>query len=60
MTVDRMAKNGIELIEYLRNHLAEDRIIVAAHSFGTILSLGMPLGTRKRLSCSVTKPKIPR
>jgi hypothetical protein len=55
-----MTKDGIELPEYLRNHLGKDRTTVVAHSFGTILGLGMPLGTSKRLSYSVTTPKIPR
>lgn len=41
MTVDRMTKDGIELSEYLRKHLGKGKIIVVAHSFGTILGLGM-------------------
>ena len=41
MTVDRMTKDGVELAEYLTKHLGKDKIIVVAHSFGTLLSLGM-------------------
>jgi pimeloyl-ACP methyl ester carboxylesterase len=41
MTVDRMTKDGIELTEYLRKRLGKNKIIVVAHSFGTILGLGM-------------------
>jgi pimeloyl-ACP methyl ester carboxylesterase len=41
MTVDRMTKDGVEVAEYLRKHLGKGRIIVVAHSFGTILALGM-------------------
>jgi pimeloyl-ACP methyl ester carboxylesterase len=41
MTVDRMTKDGVELAEYLTKHLAKDKIIVVAHSFGTLLGLGM-------------------
>jgi pimeloyl-ACP methyl ester carboxylesterase len=41
MTVDRMTKDGIELVEYLRKRLGKDKIIVVGHSFGTILGLGM-------------------
>jgi pimeloyl-ACP methyl ester carboxylesterase len=41
MTVDRMTKDGIELAGYLRKHLGKDKIVVVAHSFGTILGLGM-------------------
>jgi len=41
MTVARMTQDGIELAEYLRKHLAKDKIIVVGHSFGTILELGM-------------------
>ncbi len=41
MTLDRMARDGIELTEYLRKHLGKDKIIVVAHSFGSILGLRM-------------------
>ncbi len=41
MTVDRMTKDGVELAEYLTKHLGKEKIIVVAHSFGTILGLGM-------------------
>ena len=41
MTVDRMTQDGIELAQYLRKHLGKDKIIVVAHSFGTLLGLGM-------------------
>ena len=36
-----MVQDGIELSEYLRKHLGKDKIIIVAHSFGTILGLGM-------------------
>jgi pimeloyl-ACP methyl ester carboxylesterase len=41
MTLDRMAQDGIELSEFLRKHLGKDRVIVVAHSFGSILALRM-------------------
>jgi len=41
MTVNRMAQDGIEVAEYLRTHLQKDKIIVVAHSFGSILGLRM-------------------
>jgi pimeloyl-ACP methyl ester carboxylesterase len=41
MTVDRMMQDGIELGEYLRKHLGKNKIIVVAHSFGSILGLRM-------------------
>jgi len=41
ITVDRMAQDGIELVEYLRRHLAKPRIIIVAHSFGCLLALRM-------------------
>ena len=41
LTVDRMAQDGIELTEYLRKHLGKDKIILVAHSFGTLLGLQM-------------------
>jgi pimeloyl-ACP methyl ester carboxylesterase len=41
LTVDRMTKDGVELAEYLTKHLGKDKIIVVAHSFGTLLGLGM-------------------
>ena len=41
LTVDRMAEDGIELAEYLRKRLGKDKIILVAHSFGSLLGLGM-------------------
>ncbi len=41
MTVDRMTKDGVELAEYLTKRLGKEKIIVVAHSFGTLLGLGM-------------------
>jgi pimeloyl-ACP methyl ester carboxylesterase len=41
MTLDRMAQDGIELSEFLRKHLGKDRIVLVAHSFGSILALRM-------------------
>jgi pimeloyl-ACP methyl ester carboxylesterase len=41
MTLDRMAQDGIEVAEYLCTHLQKDKIIVVAHSFGSILGLRM-------------------
>ena len=41
ITVDRMVQDGIELTEYLRNHLGKEKIIVVAHSFGSILGVRM-------------------
>src|SRR5262249_3380306 len=41
ITVDRMAQDGIELTEYLRKHLGKEKIVVVAHSFGSILALQM-------------------
>jgi pimeloyl-ACP methyl ester carboxylesterase len=39
LTLDRMAKDGIELSEYLRKHLEKDKIILVAHSFGSVIGL---------------------
>lgn len=41
LTVDRMAQDGIELAEYLRKHLGKQKIILVAHSFGSIIGLKM-------------------
>jgi pimeloyl-ACP methyl ester carboxylesterase len=41
ITVNRMVQDGIELSDYLRKHLHKEKIIVVAHSFGSILGLGM-------------------
>jgi len=41
ITVERMAQDGIELTEYLRKHLGKEKVIVVAHSFGSILGLRM-------------------
>jgi pimeloyl-ACP methyl ester carboxylesterase len=41
LTLDRMTQDGIELTEYLCKHLGKRRVILVAHSFGTILALRM-------------------
>ena len=41
MTLDRMTRDGIELTEYLRKHLGKEKVLVVAHSFGTIIGLRM-------------------
>jgi pimeloyl-ACP methyl ester carboxylesterase len=41
MTLDRMSQDGIELTEYLCKHLGKPKIILIAHSFGTVLGLSM-------------------
>lgn len=41
ITVDRMVQDGIELTEYLRKHLGKEKIIIVAHSFGSILGVRM-------------------
>jgi pimeloyl-ACP methyl ester carboxylesterase len=41
ITVERMAQDGVELTEYLRKHLGKEKIIIVAHSFGSILGLRM-------------------
>ena len=41
ITRERMTQDGIELADYLRKHLGKEKIIVVAHSFGTLLALGM-------------------
>lgn len=41
ITVDRMAQDGIELAQYLRQHLGKDKIVIVCHSFGSILGLRM-------------------
>ncbi|HEU5414638.1 MAG TPA: alpha/beta hydrolase [Candidatus Angelobacter sp.] len=41
LTVDRMAQDGIEVTEYLRKHLGKEKIILVAHSFGSIIGLKM-------------------
>ncbi len=48
MTLDRMAQEGIELAEYLRKHLGKDKIVLVAHSFGSILGVRM-VGSRPDL-----------
>ena len=41
MTLDRIAQDGTELAEYLCKHLGKRRVIVVAHSFGTLFALRM-------------------
>ena len=41
MTLDRMTQDGIELTEYLCKHLGKRKVVLVAHSFGTLLGLRM-------------------
>ena len=41
ITLDRMTQDGIELAEYLRKHVGKKKIILVAHSFGSVLGLRM-------------------
>ena len=52
ITVDRMVQDGIELTEYLREHLGKEKIIIVGHSFGSILGTRMA-GTRPELFYAV-------
>jgi pimeloyl-ACP methyl ester carboxylesterase len=41
MSIRRMADDGIEVAEYLRRHLHQDRIVLLGHSWGSILGVDM-------------------
>lgn len=41
MSVDRMAQDGIEVSEFLRNHLHKDKIILLGFSWGSLLGIHM-------------------
>ena len=41
MTIERMAQDGVELAQFLREHLHKDKIIIVGHSWGTILGIHM-------------------
>jgi pimeloyl-ACP methyl ester carboxylesterase len=41
LTLNRMSQDGIELTQYLCKHLGKQKIVLVAHSFGTILGLRM-------------------
>jgi len=40
-TFDRFVADGIELVEHLRRRLGQDRVVLAAHSQGTVIGIGM-------------------
>jgi pimeloyl-ACP methyl ester carboxylesterase len=39
MSVTRMAQDGVEVVDFLRNHLHKDKIILLGHSWGSILGI---------------------
>jgi pimeloyl-ACP methyl ester carboxylesterase len=39
MTIDRMIQDGIEVSEYLRQHLNKEKIALVGHSWGSLLGL---------------------
>ena len=40
-TFDRFVADGIELVEHLRQRLGQDRVVLAGHSQGTVIGVGM-------------------
>jgi pimeloyl-ACP methyl ester carboxylesterase len=40
-TFDRFVADGVELVEHLRQRLGHDRVVLAAHSQGTVVGVGM-------------------
>jgi pimeloyl-ACP methyl ester carboxylesterase len=40
-TFDRLVADGIELVEHLRQRLGQDRVVLAGHSQGTVIGVGM-------------------
>lgn len=41
MTIDRMVQDGIEVSDYLRGHLKQEKIVLVGHSWGSLLGLLM-------------------
>jgi pimeloyl-ACP methyl ester carboxylesterase len=41
MSIGRMAQDGIEVSEFLRNHLRKDKLVLLGHSWGSILGVHM-------------------
>ena len=41
MTVERMVADGIELSEYLREHLHRSKVVLVGHSWGTVMGVMM-------------------
>jgi pimeloyl-ACP methyl ester carboxylesterase len=41
MTIDRMVQDGVEVSEYLRKHLNQEKIVLVGHSWGSVLGLLM-------------------
>ena len=41
ITIDRMMQDGIEVSEYLRKHLNQEKIVLVGHSWGSLLGLLM-------------------
>jgi pimeloyl-ACP methyl ester carboxylesterase len=41
LTIDRMTDDGLEIAEFLRKHLKKNKIILFAHSWGTVLGIPM-------------------
>ena len=41
MTIERMAADGVELAEFLKQHLGVEKIVIMGHSWGSILGVRM-------------------
>ena len=41
ITLDRLVEDGIELAEYLREHLSASKVVLLGHSWGTVIGVEM-------------------
>lgn len=58
MTIDRMVQDGIEVTQFIREHLKKEKIILLAHSWGTILGIPMIVKNPELFSAYVATGQI--
>jgi pimeloyl-ACP methyl ester carboxylesterase len=59
LTLDRLVLDGVELVEWICNELAVERVVLVGHSFGTVLGVLMSQKAPARIAVYVGAAQVP-
>jgi pimeloyl-ACP methyl ester carboxylesterase len=60
LTLDRLVLDGVELVEWICNELAVERVVLVGHSFGTVLGVLMSQKAASRIGAYVGAAQVVR
>jgi pimeloyl-ACP methyl ester carboxylesterase len=58
LTLDRLVLDGVELVEWICNELAVERVVLVGHSFGTVLGVLMSQKAAARIGAYVGAAQV--